>query len=50
MLSSHPSLHHLVTDEDKWRLYSQSYDRLHPGDVFYNGDIVLASSDSLQTM
>jgi tRNA (cmo5U34)-methyltransferase len=44
------ALHHLTTDDDKRCLYGRIYDRLRPGGVFYNGDIVLASSDSLQTM
>ncbi len=44
------ALHHLATDEDKRRFYRRIYDRLRPGGVFYNGDVVLASSDILQAM
>jgi tRNA (cmo5U34)-methyltransferase len=44
------ALHHLVTDEDKKRLYRRIFARLLPGGVFYNGDVVLASSETLQTM
>jgi|SRR5580658_135875 tRNA (cmo5U34)-methyltransferase len=42
------ALHHLVTDEDKRRFYRRSYQRLNPGGVFYNADVVLASTDFLQ--
>lgn len=42
------ALHHLATDDDKRRFYQRIYDNLRPGGVFYNGDIVLASSDVLQ--
>ena len=42
------ALHHLATDEDKRRFYRRIYDRLHPGGVFYNADVVLGSSNSLQ--
>lgn len=42
------ALHHLATDERKRLFYSRIYDRLSPGGVFYNGDLVLASSDVLQ--
>jgi tRNA (cmo5U34)-methyltransferase len=44
------ALHHLTTDENKKLLYHRIYDRLRPGGVFYNGDVVLASSDFLQAM
>jgi tRNA (cmo5U34)-methyltransferase len=44
------ALHHLVTDEDKRRFYRRSYQGLKPGGVFYNADVVLASTDSLQTV
>jgi tRNA (cmo5U34)-methyltransferase len=42
------ALHHLATDEHKRRFYRQIYDRLSAGGAFYNGDVVLASSDLLQ--
>ncbi len=42
------ALHHLATDEDKKRFYHRICARLRPGGVFYNGDVVLASSDLLQ--
>ncbi|MCU0532440.1 MAG: class I SAM-dependent methyltransferase [Hydrococcus sp. Prado102] len=42
------ALHHLLTDEDKKRFYQKIYDNLAPGGVFYNADIILASSDRIQ--
>jgi tRNA (cmo5U34)-methyltransferase len=42
------ALHHIATDEDKKRLYHRIYARLRPGGIFYNADVVLASSDLLQ--
>ena len=42
------ALHHLVTDADKKHFYQRIYARLSTGGVFYNGDVVLASSDFLQ--
>jgi len=42
------ALHHLATDEHKRSFYRRIYDRLGPGGAFYNGDVVLASSDLLQ--
>ena len=42
------ALHHLVTDKDKIKFYHQIYDRLTPGGVFYNADIILGSSSYLQ--
>lgn len=42
------ALHHLAIDEDKKRFYHRVYDQLCPGGVFYNADVVLASSDFLQ--
>jgi tRNA (cmo5U34)-methyltransferase len=39
------ALHHLATDEHKRRFYHQIYGSLSPGGAFYNGDVVLASSD-----
>jgi tRNA (cmo5U34)-methyltransferase len=44
------ALHHLATDEDKKHFYQRVYARLRPGGVFYNGDVVLASSHILQAM
>jgi tRNA (cmo5U34)-methyltransferase len=44
------ALHHLANDENKKHFYQRVYDRLRPGGVFYNGDLVLASSDILQAM
>ncbi|WP_199302750.1 class I SAM-dependent methyltransferase [Oscillatoria sp. FACHB-1406] len=44
------ALHHLKTDEDKQQFYQKIYDNLNPGGVFYNADVVLASSDRLQQM
>jgi tRNA (cmo5U34)-methyltransferase len=42
------ALHHLVTDENKKHFCQRIHARLRPGGVFYNGDLVLASSDLLQ--
>ena len=42
------ALHHLVTDQDKRRLYGRIYGTLRSGGVFYNADIVLGSNDFLQ--
>jgi tRNA (cmo5U34)-methyltransferase len=42
------ALHHLATDDQKRRFYRDIYDRLSSGGAFYNGDVVLASSDTLQ--
>jgi tRNA (cmo5U34)-methyltransferase len=44
------ALHHLAADEDKRNFYGRIHTRLRPGGVFYNGDVVLASSDLLQAM
>jgi tRNA (cmo5U34)-methyltransferase len=44
------ALHHLVTDEDKQRIYRRIHESLAPGGVFYNADVVLGSTDSLQAM
>lgn len=44
------ALHHLVTAEDKRRFYRRSYQMLNPGGVFYNADVVLASTDRLQAV
>jgi tRNA (cmo5U34)-methyltransferase len=43
------ALHHLATDDDKRRFYQRIYQRLGSGGAFYNCDVVLASSDLLQT-
>ncbi|MGA7792799.1 MAG: methyltransferase domain-containing protein [Candidatus Acidiferrales bacterium] len=42
------ALHHLVTDEDKREFYGRIHKNLASGGVFYNADVVLASSDFLQ--
>jgi len=42
------ALHHLVTDEDKQGFYAKIYNALAPSGVFYNADVVLASSPHLQ--
>ncbi|HET6418720.1 MAG TPA: class I SAM-dependent methyltransferase [Geobacteraceae bacterium] len=42
------ALHHLLTDEDKQNFYSKIYKALSPGGIFYNADVVLASSSHLQ--
>jgi tRNA (cmo5U34)-methyltransferase len=44
------ALHHIVTDEGKRHFYRRVYESLSSGGVFYNADIVLASSDFLQTV
>jgi tRNA (cmo5U34)-methyltransferase len=43
------ALHHLANEEDKRRFYHHIFERLSPGGAFYNADLVLASSDTLQT-
>jgi len=48
MVISSLALHHLVTDEDKQDFYAKIYNALTPGGVFYNADVVLASSPHLQ--
>jgi tRNA (cmo5U34)-methyltransferase len=42
------ALHHLMTDEDKQNFYSKIYKALSPNGIFYNADVVLASSSYLQ--
>jgi tRNA (cmo5U34)-methyltransferase len=42
------ALHHLPSEEDKRRFYHYIHERLSPGGAFYNADLVLASSDTLQ--
>jgi tRNA (cmo5U34)-methyltransferase len=44
------ALHHLATDDEKRRLYRRIYESLNAGGVFYNGDVVLASNEFLQTV
>ena len=44
------ALHHLASDVDKRRFYRRIYDGLHSGGVFYNADVVLGSSNSLQAV
>jgi tRNA (cmo5U34)-methyltransferase len=44
------SLHHLVTNDDKRQFYRRIYKSLRPGGVFYNADVVLGSSDFLQSV
>ena len=42
------ALHHLETDTDKIKLYSKILENLNDNGVFYNADVVLASTDQLQ--
>ncbi len=42
------ALHHLLTDGDKQDFYSKIFKALSPGGIFYNADVVLASSSRLQ--
>jgi tRNA (cmo5U34)-methyltransferase len=44
------ALHHLITDEHKKIFYRKVFNSLNSGGVFYNADIVLASSAHLQQM
>jgi tRNA (cmo5U34)-methyltransferase len=44
------ALHHLVTDADKKRFYRRVYRALSVGGVFYNADVVLGSTDFLQSV
>jgi tRNA (cmo5U34)-methyltransferase len=43
------ALHHLVTDGDKRGFYRRIFCALRSGGVFFNADVVLGSSDSLQS-
>jgi tRNA (cmo5U34)-methyltransferase len=43
------ALHHLVTDDDKRGFYRRIFCALRPGGVFFNADIVLGSSEFLQS-
>ncbi len=42
------ALHHIVTNEEKQKFYCRIYESLSSGGVFYNADVVLASSGYLQ--
>ena len=42
------ALHHIVTNEEKRNFYCRIYKSLNSGGVFYNADVVLASTDYLQ--
>ena len=42
------AIHHLVCDRDKIEFCQKIYGCLKPGGVFYNADVILASSESLQ--
>ena len=42
------ALHHLVTDEDKIGFYRKIHASLNPHGVFYNADVVLGSSETIQ--
>jgi tRNA (cmo5U34)-methyltransferase len=44
------ALHHLESDKEKEEFYYRIHARLGPRGVFYNGDVVLASSDLLQAI
>jgi tRNA (cmo5U34)-methyltransferase len=48
LMVSSLALHHLRTDESKYKFYKKCYDNLKPGGLFFNADVVLASSDALQ--
>ncbi|WP_413112566.1 class I SAM-dependent methyltransferase [Thaumasiovibrio sp. DFM-14] len=43
------ALHHIVSDNDKIHFYQKIYDALLPSGIFLNADVVLASSDTLQS-
>ncbi len=42
------ALHHLETDADKISFYKTIYDKLKPGGVFFNADVVLGSNEYFQ--
>jgi tRNA (cmo5U34)-methyltransferase len=44
------ALHHLVTNDDKRQFYRRIYESLRSGGIFYNADVVLGSSDFLQSL
>ncbi len=44
------ALHHLVTNDDKSTFYRKIYTSLNPGGIFLNADVVLGSSDHIQSI
>jgi len=44
------ALHHLLTDKDKKEFYKKIYKHLNQNGIFYNADVVLASSENLQKL
>jgi tRNA (cmo5U34)-methyltransferase len=42
------ALHHLMTIEDKQKIYRKIYQALKPGGIFVNADVVLAANDTWQ--
>lgn len=44
------ALHHLVTNEEKKEFYGKIYGNLKVGGIFLNADVILGSSDHLQSM
>lgn len=44
------ALHHLETDDDKRGFYQKIYQALKPGGVFVNADVVLGSTDLMQSV
>jgi tRNA (cmo5U34)-methyltransferase len=42
------ALHHLVSDQDKIDFYGKIYAALNPQGVFFNADVILASSATVQ--
>jgi tRNA (cmo5U34)-methyltransferase len=44
------ALHHLETDNDKQKFYTKIYNLLNDSGIFFNADVVLASTDYLQRL
>jgi tRNA (cmo5U34)-methyltransferase len=44
------SIHHLGTDTDKTKFFKKIFDALNKNGVFYNADVILGSSESLQNL
>jgi tRNA (cmo5U34)-methyltransferase len=44
------ALHHILTDQDKKRMYHKIFDALLPRGSFYNADLVQGSNDHLQDL
>lgn len=48
LIISSLALHHLKSNEEKYGFYLKCYESLKPNGCFFNADVVLAASESLQ--